>query len=698
MNKTCNLVVLSILLSGICNDLRSQQQKTWQWVSQLGGKSWDITSGVTCDAKNNLYIAGSFFDTLYCLNEKVISAGNQDVFVARFDEKGNIKDLWSGGGKGDDQATCITHSLDNSIIIGGLISGSITFGNFSDVASGNRLFLANLSNNGKITWLTTLFPSGEASLFLIGTDDKGRIYASGIFSGSLTAGNTTVTSSGKKDIFVVRLNPGGTVEKIMSLGGEEDDLPTAFTVSDSGTVVIAGTIGKAFAVDDLELSSATGKAKSNAFIIEFNQELKAFWKTQITGDEYGQVASLRKDLRGNLYAAGSFNARLWPGDTVLTSLGYTDGFLLKYGSNGKLLWGRSYGTWYYDYGGHVIPDNLGGTVITGSIGDTLVIDSLTVNPKSSSNSALAIQFSPEGKATWADCISGSGRNFSDGAVLDHKGNLYLSGSFRDKFEKESDALLSHGDQDIFLAKYFNCPIQKAGIIGDKLLCPGSSSAELSVKPGYSHVVWNDTLANQNYMRVEKPGKYWVSLMDKRGCILTDTLDITLADPSLFSLGDDVSLPFESTLLIKAPGNFSDFQWQDHSQNPTFLARVVDGKPGTYTYWLSAIDSLGCPATDTLLVEFYNAPSWIDLKDIHLVTYPNPVDNWLTWSLDTEQPCRLYVELTDDNGKLITSQYVGEYLPGTEMKINFSDIPHGVYYFSVKDGSGQSSKSVSIVRQ
>ncbi len=87
-------------------------------------------------------------------------------------------------------------------------------------------------------------------------------------------------------------------------------------------------------------------------------------------------------------------------------------------------------------------------MITGSVGDTMLIDYLQVNPPSGNNSALAIQFSTDGHATWADCISGNGRNFSNGTVIDRKGNLYLAGSFQGTFEKVTDALTSLGDQDI----------------------------------------------------------------------------------------------------------------------------------------------------------------------------------------------------------------------------------------------------------
>lgn len=417
---------------------------------------------------------------------------------------------------------------------------------------------------------------------------------------------------------------------------------------------------------------------------------------QIACEEFGHIASVKQDAHGSIYAAGSFNHNIWLEDT-LTSKGYSDIFLLKYGSNGSLMWGREFGTWYYDYAVHLLIDNLGGTIITGSLGDTLFIDDLQVNPLSGNNSALAIQFTTDGRATWADCISGNGRNFSGGAVIDRKGNLYLTGTFQGMFRKESNSLTSLGDQDVFLARYFNCPEGESEINGHSVICPGKSTL-LTVKQEYKNVVWNDTIADQNYILAEKPGEYRVTMVDKTGCVLSDTLEVTLDDLSYFSLGNDLSIQVEQEFELRAPENFTKYRWQDNSEDPTFIVRSENGKPGTYTYWLTAMDSLGCDVCDTISVEFYLSTGWFDPMQVQLIVYPNPVEDWLYWSLNTDKTCQLIVELTDCNGKIILNQYIGQYLPGTTMKIDFSDFPAGSYFLRLKKVSGQISDNVCIIRQ
>jgi hypothetical protein len=249
---------------------------------------------------------------------------------------------------------------------------------------------------------------------------------------------------------------------------------------------------------------------------------------------------------------------------------------------------------------------------------------------------------------------------------------------------------------VFLAKYYNCPTSRAEITGDTLLCNGSS-IELSVKQGFSQVVWNDTILSTNYITVNTPGRYTVSMLDKRGCVLADTVDVTLAPPADFSLGNDTSLPVGNSLLLKAPENFRDYCWQDGSLNRTYLAKAEKKKTGTYTYWLSATDSLGCLASDTINIEFYIAPQWINPNEVQLSVYPNPVDDLLFWSVNVEEPCRFVVEMTDDNGRILYNRLVENYQPGSQMTINFSDIPPGAYYIRLRNNTGQPFGTVNIIR-
>jgi hypothetical protein len=154
---------------------------------------------------------------------------------------------------------------------------------------------------------------------------------------------------------------------------------------------------------------------------------------------------------------------------------------------------------------------------------------------------------------------------------------------------------------------------------------------------------------------------------------------------------------ESTLLLKAPELFTGYIWHDLSDKATFLAKAENNTPGTYLFSLSAVDSMGCTASDTIAIEFYLTPGWVDAEKVQLTVYPNPVDNELYWSINTENPCKLILEVIDDNGRLMLNQYIEQYQPLEIKSINFTDIPPGQYYIRIRNGSGQGSQHVSVVR-
>ena len=693
------LIILSLFFTTLVSEssLTAQTQKSWQWVKQLGSSSWDISAGVICDSKNDLYVAGSFLNTLNSGSKSLEAYGNRDLFIAKFNEKGSLKELFGGGGEGNDLISCICVLPDDNLAVGGVLTGTVTLGKIKVEGEGKRLFVGTLDSKGDFTWITTISISGDASVDISDADIRGNIYIAGIYTGTLESQDQGITSNGKKDIFMASLNPSGKIMNLYSLGSEEDDLLGSMAVEKSGKIALAGTFGKPFETGGIKPVPGPKGTKTNAFIGKFDRDFKSLWINVLSGKDYCNVSSVKYDNFGNLYVAGSFNSNLYISDTILISNGYTDGFIIKYIKEGKPDWIRTFGSWYYDYATHLNVDNLGGAVITGSLGDTLSIDSLSVEPVSKNNSALVIQFSSKGEAIWAEGISGSGRNFSDGSVLDKEGNLYFTGAFRNEFEEGDKTLTSFGDQDIFLAKYYNCTISGADISGDRSFCPGSGT-ELSIKRSYSNIVWNDTIPAKYSITADKPGLYWVRMLDKKGCLVTDTIEISQNPAPVFSLGNDTTILVTDSLILEAPGNYISYWWHDSSIEPEYLAKPVDMMTGTKEYWLTITDSLLCIYTDTISVTYLKDYDWIDLETTKLFVYPNPASNRVFWYLQTDEICRLEIEITDERGRKIYHQDINQYLPGEEREIYLGNMPSGIYNIRVRNSSfGIDYKTVSIMK-
>lgn len=659
----------------------SQIQKKWQWIEHIGSESWDITSGMTCDSKNYIYLAGNFSGTLFAGKCKIKSNGNQDSFVAKFKDDGSLSDIFNIGGKRNDKITCISSTPADNIIFGGLIADTVFFGRKKLTETGERLFICSLDNKGSFKWITPVYSEGEALLLFTETDKIGFICAAGIFKGTLTSGDKKIVSKGLNDVFLMRLNPAGIIEKLESFGSKGDDLLESLSVDLSGNITMSCSTGKPEDFFGQDIWRTPSGIKMASYIAKLDNSFKIIWINPFYSNEFLNISGVKSDNNGNIYAVGSFSSELILPDTVLKSGGYTDGFAVKLNDDGKTNWVKTAGTWYYDYFNHLNIDKNGGIVVSGSVGDTLIIDSLHIEPESVYNSAIILQFSSGGKAIWADHISGEKRSFSNGTLLDNKGNLYFTGNFKGKLQKGQKILDSYGDQDIFIGKYFNCPDKKANVYGNLNFCYGSFT-ELSVRKSYNNVVWNDSITGKYSIVIDKPGFVKVRMTDNKGCVLFDSLEVKRNELPSFSLGRDTTVDRKDSLLLKAPQNFVSYTWQDLSSDRFYVAKAVDGKAGTYDFWLTVTDSLKCSYADSIKITFLENYNPTGIPPGKLVVYPNPASDILVWSLFTEKPLNLIAELTDDQGKKYYRQLIDRYFPGEEKEISIRNLKPGIYNLSL----------------
>jgi hypothetical protein len=675
-----------------CTISYSQTQKSWQWANKLGSNSWDISSGITIDSKGSLYLTGIFQNEFISGAKSIIPKGDKDGFIAKYNNDGVIKELKSFGGFNSDGSTSICMTNDDKIAITGYITDSVWFDKFKVPGKNRRLFVAEFDNTLKLSWITTIEYIGDAYTNLLGADQNGYIYAAGYFTGTLSSNGKKIESKGGKDIFIAKVSSNGSITEFYSLGSEADDILTSLAVDPSGNIVLAGKFGSLLEATNLKLIP---KEKSNHFIIKTDDKFNIKWSSTLYCDDYCDVSSIKLDDIGNIYAGGTFNSNLNLSDTLLVSKGYTDGFLLQINKEGNTNWIRSFGSWYYDYFKHINVDNLGGAIISGSLGDQMLIDSLSITPKPNSNSGVVLQFSKYGKAIWGDYISGNGNSSSSGSVLDKKGSLYFAGIFRGEFEKNQKKLTSSGDQDVFLAKYINCFNSKADIFGVLSFCDGFNT-ELSTRKTYNSVIWNDTIPDKFRIVVDKPGLNWLRVLDKKGCVLTDTVHVIRNNSPLFSLGNDTTLFTSDSLILKAPLNYIVDNWQDYSTNKEYVAKSEDS--GKKDYWLKVVDSVGCVFTDSISLSFVKDSKRFDFETIKLTVHPNPTSDVIYWSINTQEECRLNIELSNEIGIKYYHQVLGKYIPGEENRIDMSHFSKGVYYLKITEFTSQITKIIIILKQ
>lgn len=130
----------------------------------------------------------------------------------------------------------------------------------------------------------------------------------------------------------------------------------------------------------------------------------------------------------------------------------------------------------------------------------------------------------------------------------------------------------------------------AGPDGD--ICPFGSET-LTVTGSYTNILWNGTISGASFTTTS-PGTFTVEARDTDGCIVRDTVTLTLTpDRHENLLGADGTIcPFGSQVLSPVSG-YTNIVWNGTTATPTLTVTT----PGTYG--VEAHDANGCVVTDSI---------------------------------------------------------------------------------------------------
>ena len=165
------------------------------------------------DTNGNVYITGTFFDTVTFGSLNLTNNGEFDFFVAKMDSDGNW--LWAENVIGDDHnfGRGINIDVDGNVYITGSFRGTTIFGSFNLISNGiEDIFVAKINSNGNWLWAESAGGSSYDKGYAISTDAERNVYITGSFNGSISHDPFNLTSFGESDIFVAKIGNTTSVE------------------------------------------------------------------------------------------------------------------------------------------------------------------------------------------------------------------------------------------------------------------------------------------------------------------------------------------------------------------------------------------------------------------------------------------------------------------------------------------------------
>lgn len=267
------------------------------WSRLVGSEENDYLQGITITSMDQTVMTGYTYGTLDS------SSGGVDMLLVKTTATGDK--IWEKqfGTSADDYAYGVTTDASGDIYVTGH-----TYGSFEGTITGTKDFvLLKFDSSGDQIWARQLGNDEDGSFSAaygtygidVKTDEAGNIYGAGFTSGTLT-GNT---SRGKFDLFVVKYDPAGNRAWVTQLGSAGDDYIRSLQVTAAGDIYLTG-------YTNAGLDGQSHAGLTDIFLIKLNTGGTLEWTRQVgtDGNDYGNDIAV--DHSGDIYLTGQTNGAL----------------------------------------------------------------------------------------------------------------------------------------------------------------------------------------------------------------------------------------------------------------------------------------------------------------------------------------------------------------------------------------------------
>jgi hypothetical protein len=347
------------------------------FASKLGDvASYQHGNAIAATSDGSIVLAGRFLGTLSFGNGAVVTATGEDLYVARLDPNGVAQwaqriDLGTYAWDVD-----VAVGPNDDVYVLGDFGGSAAIGPFVEGAVGdNDILVAKLAPNGMPLWLETFGGAGleQAHSIAVGDDDSPVI--GGWFSGSITFGGSAFSSVGGTDTFIAKLDASGAHVASTAFGATGNDGAIHLAVAADNRVFGALGMTGTTTIQGNDVTIAPANATQLA-LLRFSETLgyEAHHTYGASGDQVPSALAI--DPAGHLLVNGSFTGTLNLGTTWVANA--TDTFHAKFDfldSMPAVLYAISFARPLNQTGRAAAADPNGGAVFTSSFEDSIAYES-----------------------------------------------------------------------------------------------------------------------------------------------------------------------------------------------------------------------------------------------------------------------------------------------------------------------------------
>lgn len=490
---------LLLSITVVCCSYFYSSAQNFEWAKNIGDSGDDRGNVIKPDASGNIFVAGAFNGTVDfdpgSGTYNLTSAGDLDIYVAKYDASGNF--LWAqrDGNIYDDFVLDMDVDASGNVYITG-------YGELNTTGSQRAMFVGKIDASGITQWAHTFIPTANYSIggYALTVDATGNVFVGGNFTDSVDfdlgpAINYLIASSGSSDAFILKLNTSGNfqwVKQFKCLGGNAS--VDYLSLDATGNVYSTGNFWNSGIDCDPGPGSAvlSNNGLGDIFISKLDANGDYVWAKRMGSSGFDYGLSIVVDANGNVYSTGYFEGTVdfdpGAGTQNLTSAGSRDVFISKLDVNGDYVWAKGMGSsTANDIGNGIDVDASGNIYTIGYFEGTVDFDpgTGTVNKTSAGDKDIFVQkLDNNGDFVWVNSIGSSAEDQGVSIALGASNNIYLAGHFNGTsdfdFSSGTSNLTSAGSKDVYFTKWSQSSVG----IGEDLF---SESAQLYPNPTTSQL-------------------------------------------------------------------------------------------------------------------------------------------------------------------------------------------------------------------
>lgn len=180
------------------------------WAKQFDGVDNERDNRLAVDKNGNVFVTGGFKNTGTYGSFQLTSSGEHDVFVVKLDTDGNLKWAKRAGSNKDDRGNGIAVDNDKNVYISGEYLNPADFGSDSLKHKSKRdIFVAKLDNNGNWKWASRARSAGKDKAYQMHVNNEFYIFTTGEISDTTNFQSVEVPVDTTTEAYVAQMDSSG---------------------------------------------------------------------------------------------------------------------------------------------------------------------------------------------------------------------------------------------------------------------------------------------------------------------------------------------------------------------------------------------------------------------------------------------------------------------------------------------------------